>query len=85
MRDCMPGGEDTHTEEIPLGARIIRAVRTFDSLTTASAAQRPLSPDEATREMRLDSSANYDPDILYAIERCVRRTSFLEPSAAVLV
>lgn len=59
------------TPDTPIGAKIIRAVRTYDGLTATGLGGQILSPDEAVKEMRRDRAAAYDPDVLAAIERVV--------------
>ena len=62
-------------DDMPVGARIIRAARAYDSLT-ASDTDKPLAtPEGAFREMRRDGTADYDPEVLVALERVVRRAT----------
>lgn len=58
------------TTDMPLGARILRAVRAYDSLTMGRASEK-LSPSEAISELRTDSAAAYDFGVLEALERVV--------------
>lgn len=68
---------------VPVGARIIRAVRAFDSMMTGT-------PDNVTvhsvvQELRKDIPAGYDQDVLDALERCAgrsERSEQLEPALA---
>ncbi|HEX3656170.1 MAG TPA: HD domain-containing phosphohydrolase [Pirellulales bacterium] len=55
--------------EIPIGAKIVRAVRTYCSLTTAGVDGQRLTPREALAEMRRDRHAGYDSDVLEALSR----------------
>jgi HD-GYP domain-containing protein (c-di-GMP phosphodiesterase class II) len=55
--------------EIPIGAKIVRAVRTHCLLTTAGVDGQQLSSREALVEMRRDRHAGYDSDVLEALER----------------
>jgi hypothetical protein len=60
--------------DIPLGAKIIRAVRAFDALLCGDAAGGDrLTPEGAIQELRRDIAGGFDPDVIDAIERCHRR------------
>jgi response regulator RpfG family c-di-GMP phosphodiesterase len=55
----------------PLGSRIIRAVNAFDDLVGSSA-----NPGRATAvvdRLRLDTSTEYDPDVVEALARVIAR------------
>jgi response regulator RpfG family c-di-GMP phosphodiesterase len=75
VRSCLTSeaGESV-AEGIPLGAKIIRAVRAYDAIVHGEASVAAgTKPGHAIQELRRDISAGYDPDVLDAIERCVRR------------
>jgi HD-GYP domain-containing protein (c-di-GMP phosphodiesterase class II) len=55
--------------EIPMGAKIVRAVRAYCALTTAGLDGQRLNAAEALTEMRRDRHAGYDRDVLDALER----------------
>lgn len=71
---------------LPIGARIIRAVRAYDRLTDGRTDGPPLLPEEAIRELRADTGAGFDPDILNALDRlqarAIRPASVREPVMA---
>lgn len=54
--------------DIPLGARIIRAVRDFIGLQTTLLREKPLSPKAAFENIRERSDHHYDPEVLLALE-----------------
>lgn len=59
-------------EEIPLGARIIRAVRDFIGLQTTLLREKPLSAKAAFENIRERSDRHYDPEVLLALEPLAR-------------
>ena len=67
---------------IPLGAKIIRAVREFDSLTENRVGGKKMTPVEALRELRRDRAADYDPAVLDALEHIVQISSVLSDEPA---
>ncbi len=70
VHDCLAREEGDHVS-IPLGAKIIRAVRAFDELTSDESSGLPLSPRDAIAAMRRDVSAKYSDRVLRALERAV--------------
>ena len=58
-------------EEIPLGARIIGAVETFDALTTARPYQEKMPPEVAVERMRDLIGTVVDPAVHRALEAVV--------------
>jgi len=63
---------DHAAADVPIGARIIRAVRAYDDLTEPGVGHQEISPSEAIADMRRDQSAGFDQDVLSALERvCV--------------
>lgn len=59
--------------EIPLGAKIIRAVGAYDEMTMNESPNARLAPQQAIRELRRDTSI--DADVLGALGRVVQRIS----------
>lgn len=74
--------ENTSPTEIPLGAKIIRAVREFDSLTENRVGGKKMSPAEALRELRRDRAADHDPAVLDALEHIVQVSAVLNDEPA---
>ena len=67
-----------HTDEdgpmvldIPIGAKIIRTVRAYDDLTQGVLDRSGLSPAEAIAELRSDTAADHDYEIVSALEYAV--------------
>jgi len=67
------GLSDDQGRDIPIGAKIIRTVRDFDSLTAVGVGGHTLAYGEAMTDLRLDQSAPYDADVLNALERVLPR------------
>jgi len=67
--------EEQTAAEAPIGAKIIRAVRSYDVLTTVGVGGEICTSEEAVKELRRDRTANYDPDVLTAIERVTAQHS----------
>lgn len=61
--------ESSSQADVPIGAKIVRAVRAYCSLTLAGLDGQRLSSGEALSEMRRDRHAGYDSDVLDALER----------------
>lgn len=76
--ECIMTQEDRSSGEIPLGAKIIRAVRACDALTNPDSDVPAATPQEAVQELRKDVTGGFDSEVLDAIERCVRRTGPIE-------
>jgi len=74
------GEEDEVSVEVPLGARIIVAVRALDALTAGSTDDPTAAtvPMQALRRLRKEYSEEVGEEVLGAVERVVRRTA---PSA----
>jgi len=68
--------------EVPLGARIIRAVRSFDALAYGPNGAPKSSPQQALRELRKNTAGDADDEVLNAIERAIRRTAAASPAPA---
>lgn len=75
VRECLTVEEDKAFGDIPVGAKIIRAVRAYDELVANSAGDPGITPRNAVQELRRDISGGFDADVLDAIERCVRRST----------
>ena len=74
------GEEDEVSVEVPLGARIIVAVRALDALTAGSTDDPTAAtvPMQALRRLRKEYSEEVGEEVLGAVERVVRRAA---PSA----
>ena len=59
----------------PLSSRIIRAVNAFDDLVGSSA--DPGRAASVVDRLRLDASAQYDPEVVSALGRIITRRSVL--------
>lgn len=75
VRECLPAEADEASAEVPTGAKIIRAVRGLDALTTDEAGDSRTTVPEAIQELRKDLTEGHDPEVLDAMERCLRRTA----------
>lgn len=60
-------------EDIPLGARILTVADTLDAMTSDRAYRRALRLDEALREFRRLAGAQFDAEVVAAVERLVAR------------
>ena len=56
---------------VPVGARIIRATRAYDTLTEGPSGGEKLIPQDALKEMRSDQASPYYADVLKVLERIV--------------
>jgi len=74
-RDGLAMEDEVGCQEIPLGARIIRAVRAFDALTVGESGEAKSSSARALLELRMASPGEFDDEVLNAIERMARRTT----------
>ncbi len=75
VRECLTAEEDKASGDIPVGAKIIRAVRAYDALVANNTGDPGTTPHNAVQELRRDIASGFDPDVLDAIERCVRRST----------
>ena len=64
-------GKAKGCQEPPIGARIIRTVRDYTALTLGETGRPKLTAQEALDEMRRDSSAEYDAQVLNALEQLI--------------
>ena len=60
-------------QEPPLSSRIIRAANAFDDLVGSSV--EPSRAAAAVQRLRLDTAAEYDPQVVEALSRLVSRRS----------
>jgi len=74
VRECMGLQAEAARNAVPLGARIIRAVRAFDALTTDQSGGPALTPSQALDELRKDTSVGYDAAVIDALEHAVERS-----------
>jgi response regulator RpfG family c-di-GMP phosphodiesterase len=75
IRECLAGAGESATPDIPVGAKIIRAVRQYLTLTTDDAGGTRMSSAAAIQELREDSLGGYDSHVIAAIERVVQRSA----------
>jgi len=73
-RDGLAMEDEVDSGEIPLGARIIRAVRAFEALTIGDLGEAKSSSARALLELRKASPGEFDDEVLNAIERMARRS-----------
>jgi HD-GYP domain-containing protein (c-di-GMP phosphodiesterase class II) len=62
-------------ENIPLGARILAVCTAFDAMTHPRVFRGPISPDEAIRDIRAESGSRYDPAVVKAFLRAMKKLS----------
>jgi response regulator RpfG family c-di-GMP phosphodiesterase len=72
----------TAAVDVPLGAKVIRAVRSFDALTSNCVGGKKMTSQEAIRELRKDRAADHDPAVLDALEHVVEVASILNDEPA---
>ena len=85
LQGCFATEDDLHAGQLPLGARIIRAVRAYDALAGGGPGEPKTTPQNALKELRNDPSEDHDEHVLRAIERVVQHnahTSVGEPAFA---
>ena len=84
-RDGLAMEDEVECGEIPLGARIIRAVRAYDALTVGDSSEPKSSSARALLELRKGTPSEFDDEVLNALERMVKKSSMpssSEPSFA---
>lgn len=67
-REILSADSNNTHKVMPIGGDILCAVRAFDSFTNGLIGDKPLSTHDALMEMRKDSAAGYNPDVLNVIE-----------------
>jgi hypothetical protein len=83
VRDYLADQNKLQLGDVPLGARIIRAVRAYDDLVTGATVESNDTPVDALHKLRTSPFDHYDTNVLDAIERVVRRarhSALLEPA-----
>ncbi len=65
-------------EEIPLAARIVAVADTLDAMTSARAYRRALPLETALTEIRGNAGRQFCPQVVSALDRCLRRDATLE-------
>jgi HD-GYP domain-containing protein (c-di-GMP phosphodiesterase class II) len=60
-------------DEIPLTARIVAVVDAYDAMVSARAYRTALSDAEATRRLEAGAGVQFDPDVVDALLRVLRR------------
>jgi HD-GYP domain-containing protein (c-di-GMP phosphodiesterase class II) len=81
--ECINTQADAASGEIPLGAKIIRAVRAYDAQTSPDSQLPTADPHEAIQQIRRDVTGGFNTDVVDALERCVcgsKRVSAAEPT-----
>ncbi len=81
--ECVNTQAGVANSEIPLGAKIIRAVRAYDARTSSDSHLPAVEPYEAVKLIRCDVTGGFDIDVLDALEHCVcdtKRASVPEPT-----
>ncbi len=61
---------------IPLGARILAVVDSFDIMTLGRASQEAISPEVAVQKLVAESGKSFDPDVVSAFMRVWRKKEF---------
>jgi hypothetical protein len=65
--------------ETPIGARILAVARAYEELQLNNS-DEPLSPEESVARLRSGADADFDPDVLNALERLVVQQRELVPA-----
>ncbi len=71
--EVLADDEGKASAKVPLGARIIHAVRTFDALAVGASGGSAKKPEQALLRLRREHSDQVGEEIMGAIERAVRR------------
>lgn len=71
--DCL-ATEEEKLIDLPVGTKIIRAVRAYDELTTDESCAAPMTPGEAVKALQRDTSSKYGRDVIRALVKCVTAT-----------
>lgn len=74
-RDCLEPQDEHDVSDVPIGASIIRSVRTFVAQSQDEAHVSTDVVRTLVREMRQDVAGTHDATVLDAMERCLLRES----------
>ncbi|MFQ5456483.1 MAG: HD-GYP domain-containing protein [Nitrospirota bacterium] len=66
-------GKDHKTNNIPLGARIIAVADTYDAIVTDRPYRKGRHPWEALEEIKKGSGSQFDPEVVDAFQRVVKK------------
>lgn len=65
-------------EEIPIGSRIIFIASTFDVITSEHSYKKPMSFEDAVKEIEANSGTQFDPKVVQALKLSLRETDILK-------
>lgn len=65
-------------EEIPIGSMIISVASTFDAITSEHSYKKPLSFEEAVKEIEANSGTQFDPRIVEALKNSLRESDIVK-------
>src|SRR6202050_2564499 len=60
-------------EEVPIGARIVTVCDAYEAMTADRVYQSARTPEQALAELRRSAGSQFDPAVVGAVERHVRR------------
>jgi two-component system, cell cycle response regulator len=60
-------------EEVPIGARIVAVCDAYEAMTADRVYQSARSPEQALAELRRNAGSQFDPAVVAALERHIRR------------
>ena len=75
--DFAPNAGERNLSGPPVSSRIIKAANAFDDLVGGSL--DPARATEAVHRLRLDTATEFDPSVVEALSRVVRRRSVVQP------